>query len=207
MSVSAASTIAFFQFAWTGDSSDDTMRVPICTPSAPSANAAAIVAPSQMPPAAMIGTSTFERTSGSSTIVETSRGFLKPPPSPPSTTSPSTPASTAFSAARSVGTTWNTVSPAALSARVYFVGSPADVVTNFTPCSTTKSTMPGSRTKSCAMLTPNGLSVSSRILRISSRTASSSPDDVSMMPSPPAFETAEASCARAIQPIGACTIG
>ena len=28
-----------------------------------------------------------------------------------------------------------------------------------------------------------------------------------MMPSAPAFETAEASCARAIQPIGACTIG
>ena len=72
-----------------------------------------------MPPAAMIGTSTFERTSGSSTMVETSRGFLKPPPSPPSTTRPSTPASTAFSAARSVGTTWNTVSPASFSARVY----------------------------------------------------------------------------------------
>jgi hypothetical protein len=30
-------------------------------------------------------------------------------------------------------------------------------------------------------------------LRISARIASSSPDDVSMMPSPPAFETAEAS--------------
>ncbi len=28
-----------------------------------------------------------------------------------------------------------------------------------------------------------------------------------MIPSPPALETAEASCARAIQPIGACTIG
>ena len=34
------------------------MRVPICTPSAPRANAAAMVAPSTMPPAAMIGTST-----------------------------------------------------------------------------------------------------------------------------------------------------
>jgi hypothetical protein len=86
-------------------------------------------------------------------------------------------------------------------------GSPADVVTNFTPCATTKSTMPGSRTKSCAMFTPNGWSVRSRIFRISSFTTSSSPDDVSMMPSPPAFETAEASWARAIQPIGACTIG
>ncbi len=53
-----------------------------------------------MPPAAITGTSTCEQTSGSSTIVATSRGFLNPPPSPPSTTSPSTPASTAFSAAR-----------------------------------------------------------------------------------------------------------
>ena len=90
---------------------------------------------------------------------------------------------------------------------MYFVGLPAEVVTNFTPCSTTKSTIAGSRTKACAMFTPKGLSVRSRILRISSFTASSSPDDVSMMPSAPAFETAEASCARAIQPIGACTIG
>ena len=44
-----------------------------------------------------------------------------------------------------------------------FVGSPADVVTNVTPFSATKSTMLGSRTNSCAMFTPNGLSVSSRI--------------------------------------------
>ncbi len=73
----------------------------------------------------MIGTSTCEHTSGSSTIVATSRGFLNPPPSPPSTTRPSTPASTAFSAVASVGTTWKTVSPASLSWAVYRVGSPA----------------------------------------------------------------------------------
>jgi len=57
------------------------------------------------------------------------------------------------------------------------------------------------------MFTPKGLSVSVRILRISPRIASRSPDEVSMMPMPPALETAAASCARAIQPIGACTIG
>ena len=33
------------------------MRVPICTPSAPSANAAAMERPSTKPPAAMISTS------------------------------------------------------------------------------------------------------------------------------------------------------
>jgi hypothetical protein len=110
-------------------------------------------------------------------------------------------------AASSDGTTWKTVSPAALSCAVYLRGSPAEVVTNFTPCSTTKSTIVGSRTKSWAMLTPKGRSVRSRILRISSRIASSSPEEVSMMPRPPALETADASGARAIQPIGACTMG
>ena len=56
----------------------------------------------------------------------------------------------------------------------------------------------GSRTNACAMFTPNGLSVRSRILAISSRTSSSRPDDVSMIPSAPAFDTADASCARAM---------
>ena len=57
------------------------------------------------------------------------------------------------------------------------------------------------------MFTPKGRSVRSRILRISSRTASSSPEEVSITPRPPAFDTADASCARAMYPIGACTIG
>jgi glycine cleavage system protein P-like pyridoxal-binding family len=57
------------------------------------------------------------------------------------------------------------------------------------------------------MFTPKGLSVRSRILAISPFTTSSSPDEVSMMPRAPALETADASWARAIQPIGACTMG
>ena len=174
------------------------MRVPICTPSAPSANAAAIVRPSQIPPAAITGTSTLEHTSGTSTIDATSRVLLKPPPSPPSATMPSTPAAIAFIAACRLGTTWNTVMPASCSASVKRAGSPADVVANRTPWSCTKSTMCGSRTNACAMFTPNGLSVRSRILVISSRTSSSCPDDVSMIPSAPAFDTADASCARAM---------
>ncbi len=51
VSVSAAATMACFQLSCTGDSAADTMRVPICTPSAPRAKAAAIERPSQMPPA------------------------------------------------------------------------------------------------------------------------------------------------------------
>ena len=82
----------------------ETIRVPICTPSAPRAKAAAMVRPQAMPPTAISGVRLLadER---QRTMVETSFGFLKPPPSAPSTTSPSTPASTAFSAAFSVGTT------------------------------------------------------------------------------------------------------
>ena len=105
-----------FQFSCTGDSAALTMRVPICTPSAPSTSAAAIERPSHTPPAAMIGTSTRDAISGSSTIVDAPVGALKPPPSLPSTTSPSTPASTAFNAPRNDGTTWNTVMPASFSA-------------------------------------------------------------------------------------------
>jgi hypothetical protein len=57
------------------------------------------------------------------------------------------------------------------------------------------------------MFTPNGLSVSWRIFLTSSRTAGRSPEEVSMIPRPPALDTAEASWARAIQPMGAWTIG
>src|SRR5437879_5180974 len=74
--------------ACTGLSVQLTKRVPIWMPSAPSANAATMPRPSQMPPAAIIGTSVRARMPCSSTSVETSSGFLKPPPSAPSTTRP-----------------------------------------------------------------------------------------------------------------------
>ncbi len=188
-----------FQLSCTGDSAALTMRVPICTPSRAEhqrgGHRTSVADPARRDDRHV---DVFDAMSGSSTIVDAPVGALKPPPSLPSTTRPSTPASTAFNAPRNDGTTWKTVMPASFNALVNFVGSPADVVTNVTPFSATKSTMPGSRTKSCAMLTPNGLSVRSRILAISSRTSSSRPDDVSMMPRPPAFETADASCARAM---------
>ena len=57
------------------------------------------------------------------------------------------------------------------------------------------------------MFTPNGRLVSSRMAPTSRTKASSSPEEVSMIPRPPAEETAEASRERAIQPIGACTTG
>ena len=60
MSPSVDVQMSCFQLSCTGDSAALTMRVPICTPSAPSTNAAAIDRPSQTPPAAMIGTSTCD---------------------------------------------------------------------------------------------------------------------------------------------------
>src|ERR1700716_3229203 len=97
--------------------------------------------------------------------------------------------------------------PAALSVGKSLAGEPAEVLTNFTPLAATRSTIRGSRMNRIGRLTPNGLRGSSFILAISARHLSTSPLDVSMMPSPPAWETAEASWLRAIQPIGAWTMG
>ena len=198
VSVSAAATTACFQLSCTGDSAADSILVPICTPSAPRARAAAIDTPSQIPPAAITGTSTSATTSGVSTMVDEPWGFLNPPPSTPSTMRPSTPASTALRAPRKVGTTWKTVMPASFSMAVNRLGSPAEVVTNPTSCSMTKSMTVASGTSSWAMLTPHGRSVRSRILAISTLMSSSWPEEVSMMPMAPASDTAEASWARAM---------
>ena len=80
-------------------------------------------------------------------------------------------------------------------------------MTNVDPLSATNSTMWGSATNIWAMLTPQGFWVRSRIVTISCRTSSRRPEEVSMIPKPPAFETADASFARAIKPMGACTTG
>ncbi len=72
-------------------------------------------------------------------------------------------------------------------------GSPADVVTNLMPCSKTNSIMLSSLRNIKGKLTPKGLSVSLAIARISALQFSVSPDEVSITPNPPAFETAEAS--------------
>src|SRR5258708_39989446 len=96
--------------------------------------------------------------------------------------------------------------PAAFSGAMNFAGLPADVVTNLTPELQTNFSIASSRRNRIGRLTPNGR-FSAFILLISAWQASVSPDEVSMMPSPPARDTAEASWERAIQPIGACRIG
>ena len=75
---------------------------------------------------------------------------------------------------------------------MYFPGSPAEVVTNLMPCSRTNSIMLSSLRNIKGRFTPKGLSVSSAIARISALQFSVSPDDVSIIPNPPALETAAA---------------
>jgi hypothetical protein len=55
-------------------------------------------------------------------------------------------------------------------------------------------------------LTPKGKPVS-RMMAISRWQLAVSPEEVSMMPKPPARETADAKVLRAIQPMGACKMG
>src|SRR5260370_42167533 len=96
--------------------------------------------------------------------------------------------------------------PAPFSGAMNFAGLPADVVTNLTPELQTNFSIASSRRNLIGRLTPNGR-VNAFIWLISAWQASGSPDEGSMMPSPPARETPDASLARPIQPIGACRIG
>ena len=85
-------------------------------------------------------------------------------------------------------------------------GLPAEVVTKRMPASQTKRSIASSFRNRIGRLTPNGRPLATIVL-ISRWHWAVSPDEVSMMPSPPARDTAEASVLRAIQPIGACTMG
>ena len=86
---------------------------------------------------------------------------------------------------------------------MYLAGLPAEVVTNLTPHSATKSTIDSSCKNKIGKFTPKGFSVRSDIFLISSLQISTSPEEVSITPKPPALDTDDASLLLAIQPIGA----
>src|SRR3990167_1845334 len=96
--------------------------------------------------------------------------------------------------------------PASLSWRMNLAGLPAEVVTNFTPLAQTNRSMASSLRKRMGKFTPNG-KPRAAILVISAWQLAVSPDEVSMMPKPPARDTAEASAVRAIHPMGAWRMG
>ncbi len=85
-------------------------------------------------------------------------------------------------------------------------GLPAEVVTNFTPDAQTNLSIASSLRNRIGKFTPNG-KPSAAIFLISAWQLTVSPDEVSITPRPPARDTALASCVRAIQPMGACTMG
>ena len=97
--------------------------------------------------------------------------------------------------------------PAAFSGAMNLAGLPAEVVTNLTPESQTKRSIASSLQESDRQVDAERQAAGALICAISRLAVSVSPDEVSMMPRPPARDTAEASCVRAIQPIGACTMG
>ena len=96
--------------------------------------------------------------------------------------------------------------PAAFSGAMNLAGLPAEVVTKRRPVSQTKRSMASSLRKRMGRFTPKGRPLA-RICSISRWQFAVSPDEVSMMPRPPARDTALASALRAIQPMGACTMG
>ena len=85
-------------------------RVPTCTPSAPSAKAAAMPRPSAMPPAAITGMDTASHTAGTSVIVVSSP--MWPPASVPSATTASAPRRSMRAASALEATTGTTLMPA-----------------------------------------------------------------------------------------------
>ena len=100
--------------------------------------------------------------------------------------------------------------PAAVNGAMNFAGLPAEVVTKRIRKSAnesqTKRSIASSFRNRIGRLTPNGRPLAT-IWVISLWQLAVSPDEVSMTPNPPARDTAEASALRAIQPIGAWTIG
>ncbi len=181
-------------------------RVPIHAPAAPRLSAAASPRPSAMPPAAATGVGfTASTTAGMSGSVATSLHTC-PPASQPCATSTSTPQSTARRASSARATVCRTLAPPACVRSTSGAGSPQKKEITGTPSSrqtASRSSCGQWRTR----LAPNGRSVSARVLRTWSRTASSVLQLSASMPRPPALLTAAASAGQLAPPIAAWMIG
>ena len=172
------------------DSFATTNLVPICTPSAPSINAAAIPLPSAIPPAAMTGICTASATCGTSVMVVCAP--ICPPDSIPSAMTASAPPRSIILAIATLATTGITTTPACFHASMNFPGFPAPVVTTLTPSSMTICATSAAFGFNNMTFTPNGLSVSFFASLICSLTTSGGALAAPMIPKPPAFETAAA---------------
>ena len=155
--------------------------------------------PSAIPPAAITGIFTASTTCGTSAIVVVSPTC--PPDSQPSATTALAPILWAITARATLATTQITFTPAFLSCSIYFAGFPAPVVTTAIFSSQTTSTASSIYGLMSIRFTPKGLSVSSFAFLICSLSCSPLEFIAAMIPSPPAFDTAAARFASAIQAI------
>ena len=204
-SMSFAFTIFSLYAACTMDSLAATNLVPICMPSAPSMNAAAMPRPSAIPPAAITGMLTASTTWGISAKEVVTP--IYPPLSIPSATTASAPARSIMMAIAVLATTGITTTPASFQASMNLPGFPAPVVTTLTPSSMMIFATSSALGLRSMTLTPKGLSVSSLHFFISSRTTSAGAEAAPMIPSPPAFDTAAARLCSATHAIPPCMMG
>ncbi len=175
-------------------------RVPISIPSAPSASAANKPRPLPMPPLASTGIETDSTTRGINTIVPMSSRPRWPPPSCPTAITASAPSSSAFCACLTPATRTSVriFSPLILSKIGFGLPPVMEMAGTFSSIATSSSSSYGRPCCPMAKLTPNGLSVNVRTLRISSLTFSGVPSVIAVIcPNPPALETAAASSAYA----------
>lgn len=130
-----------------------------------------------------------------------------PPLSPPSATTAAAPRFSTSFATPTEATTGTTLIPASNHAGIYLPGFPAPVVRTGTFSSTTTRATSSTKGLISITLTPKGLSVISRHLRISARSCSPLEFIPAIIPRPPAFETAEARDASATQAMPPWKIG
>ena len=176
-----------------------TKRVPICTASAPSINAAQNPLASAIPPAATTGIETASATCGTSVIVVCSP--ICPPDSIPSAITISAPALSISFASATDATTGITLIPASFHIFMYFPGFPAPVDTTDTFSSTTTCATSSICSLKSIIFTPTGLSVISLAFLISLLTHSPGALAAPMNPIPPALLTLAARFALATHAI------
>ena len=173
-----------------GHSSLTSRQVPTWTPQAPRAKAAASCRPEAMPPAAMTGRPVISHTWGTRAMVVSSPTW--PPLSVPSAMKPSTPRGSRRRTRVVAGTTGKTLMPASFQAGTNWPGTPAPVVTTFTPSSMTTWAISAAAGFISMMFTPKGFSVRDLQVRMCSRSSSAVMPPAPMRPSAPALDTAAA---------------
>ena len=132
----------------------------------------------------------MSRTWGTRAMVVSSPTW--PPLSVPSAMKPSTPRGARRRTRVVAGTTGKTLMPASFQAGIYWLGTPAPVVTTWTPSSTTTLAISAAAGFISMMFTPKGLLVRALHRRMCSRRVSAFMPPAPIRPRAPALDTAAA---------------